>query len=173
MAARNPTSFTTFWDEEALQSGKRIVETVPDLIVTGMEEIFDSAELVISDVFKTIRTDEVGASWTAAMELFRYHLEAIDYCDEDGVAGAGRVSCAARVWCDATSADGSIRFQSLVNGGSVTQTFTNTSPAWVAPAGSLGVETDGTQEDIQFDLRLDSGYTYAYCNAICVWAAHK
>lgn len=173
MAARNPSSFTTWWDEEALQQGKNVVETVPDLIVTGQQEIFDSAEMVVSDFFRTIRTTEINASsWTAAMEIARYNLTAIHMCGEDLAAGVHKLTCLARVWCDVAGA-GAFRFQSLENGDSVTATFSNTSPAWVEASGTLSVDADGTQEDIQVDLKLTSGYTYAYCNAICCWMEHK
>jgi len=175
MAARNPSSFPTWWDETALRQGKNIVETVPDQIITGMEEIFDGAELIVSSRFKTIRTGEVGEAWDGggAMEIIRYHIECTDMCDEDNAAGAVKIYCAARVWCDATSADASVRFQTLNAADSETVGFANTSPAWVVTTGSLDATTDGGQEDIQIDLRVDTGYDYAYCNGIAVWMPHR
>ena len=175
MAARNPSSFTIWFDEDALLPGKNIIETVPDQILDGAEEMFDQAELLVSWQGRPFRTTEIdpgGDTWTGAMELVRLHMEAIDMCDEDGATGTHKALCAARVWCDGT-ATASLRFQSLVGGDEATASISNTSPAWVAIAGSLGLSSNNVQEDIQLDLRLDTGYTYAYCNGIVVWMPHQ
>lgn len=154
MAPRNPLSFTKWFDEEALLQRRHIVETVPDQILSGMEEILDNSQLVIGETHWPIRTALTGA-WAAGMEISRYHLEAPDMCGEDGFAGVIDLKIMARVAVDNTFA-GEIRYQSLIGADSATRTFTNTTPAWLT-LDTLTCAGDGAQEDIQIDLRINAG----------------
>lgn len=152
MAARNPLAFTLWFDEEAMLPRDPIVETQPDLVLSGMEEIFDNGQRVIGETFWPIRTALTGA-WAAGMEIHRYHLEVPDLCGPG--AGTVTLKMSARVAVDNTFT-GEIRYRSLVNGDSITRTFTNTAPAWLA-LDSLICLGDGAQEDIQIDLRINAG----------------
>lgn len=173
MAARNPTAFTKWFDEEALLRRRNIVETVPDQILSGMEEILDNCQMVIGETHWPIRTNNTGV-WAAGMEISRYHIEAPDLCGVDSAAGTVDILIAARVAVD-NGYTGEIRYQSLVNGDSATRTFVNTTPAWLT-LDTLTCDGDGVQEDIQIDLRVNLGdgvNDYAYLFGVFAYMLHQ
>jgi hypothetical protein len=170
MAARNPTEFTTWFNEEAMLPRDPIVETVPDQILSGMEEILDNRQLVAGGMFWPIRTDQTGV-WAAGMEVDRYYLEAPDLCGVDDAAGAVTFNVSARVWVD-VGVTGEIRVQTLVGAGSVAHVFNNVAPAWI-PLLALTAVGDGADETIQVDLRTNAGQDYAWIDGIFIYMLHQ
>lgn len=160
MAARNPSSFTKWLDEEALQQGKRIILTSPDQTIDDIEYCLDAGSLILADCFPVI--GENGASF---VDVIRYHLPAItDLCDVSSPASNLTCQLYFRMWVE-SGVTGNVRVQG--GSGTYSETITGTTAgAWVKASSTYNIPTHDSQVDLTIGIRAASGADFCWIGGV-------
>jgi len=158
MAARNPSAFTTWIDEDLLAAGRKIVETQPDNIWNDLQFFRDAKQMVVSDAFWFQRTNS-----GSMQEFARYKIE-----PKNRGVGTGTLSWSVRAKIDGTAVG---EFQIVSPTTTTTLSgVTDSTPIWQALTGSHTEDMDDTAIDFVLSARVTSGTGFVYCHGILIRA---
>lgn len=162
MTARNPTGPTQWLNEDLLLSGRKIIETIPDLIFTDLQYCRDAGQMEVAQRFSVAKTNIASPVWT---EFARYPLQ---LKDRAGSGGTVSLKWAPHCWVD-PGVTASIRMVSPTT--TTTKTgITNTSSDWLAFVTSHIENSDGVDVDLVFEFARTAGTDYVYCDSLLVLA---
>lgn len=140
MADRNPSTWTTWVDEDTLRAGLKIISTEPDKVWNDLQYFRDAPQEIISDAFSTFST--TSASY---QEFARYPLEP-KYL---GTSETTDISWTVRAWCDA-STTATVRLVTPTTTSTIT--VSDTTATWQAL--DTGHTEDADNTEIGFTLSI-------------------
>lgn len=160
MAARNPTDFTRWIDEEAVERKDPIVLTQPNNIFNDLQWLMDAPHLLFS--WGGI---ELSATAGSATEVFRIRLHNKDLATSATTTTPVSWTARLRLFGGAT---GTI----TLNDGTTTDTTTSTSAtaAWCAVQTGYVLQTNGVDVDLVVSLHISSGTGTVFLDGLLIYA---
>lgn len=142
MSARSLSTWQKWLDEDALQSGKRIITTAPDRVIDDVEYTLDAAQLVLSDTFPFV---EVTGTSSATVRTYSMYTK--DYADAGRPASVAEHDVWIRAWAFPFE-EGEVWLDGGGGGGFLPITVDTNIPTWYKYGSTYQISTHGTQVDI-------------------------
>ena len=158
MAARNPSSYTTWIDERVLEPSKPILSSTVDAVLDDQEYILDQPVLIVSYAgYMKIETAGSGSFVTND----KLYVKNKDMCDVSGITN-NEIECDVYAYavCNDSLVTGEIRLTSTATSNS-TSTITvpaGASPTWIQ-GDTMNIKTNDVEDQITIDMRITNTNT--------------
>lgn len=160
MAARNPTDWTTWLDEDALRAGEKIITTEPDKVFNDLQYYRDAPQLLWSHCGPFPNNNSTAYVDQARSKIWLK--------DRAAASETGTLAWSVRGWMSDAAATGTFRLTTPT--GTSTISVSSTTPAWLTVSTGHTEDMDGTAIECVIAGKRDTGTGAINLDAVLIYA---